>query len=63
MQKRFSRIYSFKIHEKPRYRTVTGVARTARETSLVSGDNFTFLVTCKGYHISAISDGTGSQAS
>ena len=46
--------------KKPRYRTVTGVARTARETSLVSGDNFTFLVTCKGYHISAISDGTGS---
>ena len=46
--------------KKPKYRTVTGVARTARETSLVSGDNFTFFVTCRGYHISAISDGMGS---
>jgi len=46
--------------KKPKYRTVTGIARTAKETSIVSGDNFTFFVTCRGYHISAISDGTGS---
>ncbi|NLE24763.1 MAG: SpoIIE family protein phosphatase [Clostridiaceae bacterium] len=46
--------------KKPRYKTVTGVARTAKETSLVSGDNFTFFITSNGLHISAISDGTGS---
>lgn len=46
--------------KKPRYKTVTGVSRTARETSLISGDNFTFFITCNGFHISAISDGTGS---
>lgn len=46
--------------KKPRYKTVTGVARAAKETSLISGDNFTFFITCKGFHISAISDGTGS---
>lgn len=45
---------------KPRYRTVTGVARTVRETSIISGDNFTFFLTCRGIHISAISDGMGS---
>ena len=46
--------------KKPKFRTVTGVARAARETSFVSGDNFTFFVTCRGCHISALSDGTGS---
>ena len=46
--------------KKPKYKTVTGIARTAKETSLISGDNFTFFITCKGFHISAISDGAGS---
>ncbi|NLL66479.1 MAG: SpoIIE family protein phosphatase [Clostridiaceae bacterium] len=46
--------------KKPRYKTVTGVARTVRETSVISGDNFTFFITCQGIHISAISDGMGS---
>ena len=46
--------------KKPRYKTVTGVARIAKEDSIVSGDNFTFFITCRGFHISAISDGVGS---
>ncbi|MGI6084305.1 MAG: SpoIIE family protein phosphatase [Acetivibrionales bacterium] len=46
--------------KKPRYKTVTGVARSVRETSIMSGDNFTFFLTCQGIHISAISDGMGS---
>ncbi len=46
--------------KKPRYKTLTGVARTAKEDSIISGDNFTFFITCRGFQISAISDGMGS---
>jgi len=47
---------------KPRYRTITGVARLSRENSDVSGDSFTFFVSSSGFHISAVSDGAGSGA-
>lgn len=45
---------------KPRYRTITGVARLSKENSSISGDSFTFFINGSGFHISAISDGTGS---
>jgi len=45
---------------KPRYRTITGVARLSMEKSPVSGDSFTFFINGSGLHISAISDGAGS---
>lgn len=46
--------------KKPKFKTVTGVARISKESNTISGDNFAFFITNKGYHISAISDGTGS---
>lgn len=46
--------------KKPRYKTVTGIARASRENQGVSGDNFAFFITNHGFHISAISDGAGS---
>ncbi len=46
--------------KKPRYKSVTGIARVSKENQSVSGDNFAFFITSQGYHISAISDGTGS---
>lgn len=46
--------------KKPRYKSVTGIARVSKENQPVSGDNFAFFITSQGYHISAISDGTGS---
>jgi len=45
---------------KPRFRTITGVARLSMEKSPVSGDSFTFFINGSGLHISAISDGAGS---
>ena len=45
---------------KPRFRTITGVARLSMEKSPVSGDSFTFFINGSGFHISAISDGAGS---
>lgn len=45
---------------KPRFRTITGVARLSMEKSPVSGDSFTFFINGAGHHISAISDGAGS---
>lgn len=45
---------------KPRYRTITGVARLKKEDSTISGDSFTFFISGSGCHISAISDGAGS---
>jgi stage II sporulation protein E len=45
---------------KPRYKTVTGVARLSMDQSPVSGDSFTFLITGDGLHVSAVSDGAGS---
>lgn len=45
---------------KPRFRTITGVARLSMEKSPISGDSFTFFINGSGLHISAISDGTGS---
>ncbi len=44
----------------PKYKTATGVARMSRESSQVSGDNFAFFISAEGFHISAVSDGTGS---
>lgn len=44
----------------PKFKTATGIARMSRETSQISGDNFAFFISVEGYHISAISDGTGS---
>ena len=45
---------------KPRFKTITGVARLSRDQSPVSGDSFTFFITGNGFHISAICDGAGS---
>lgn len=45
---------------KPKFRTITGVARLSMEKSPVSGDSFTFFINGSGLHISAISDGAGS---
>ena len=45
---------------KPRFKTITGVARISRDQSPVSGDSFTFFITGNGLHISAICDGAGS---
>jgi stage II sporulation protein E len=44
----------------PRFKTATGIARLSRDSSQISGDNFAFFISSEGYHISAISDGTGS---
>jgi len=46
--------------KKPKYKTITGIARASRENQNISGDNFAFFITNHGYHISAISDGAGS---
>lgn len=46
--------------KQPKYKTSTGVSRASRESSAVSGDNFAFFVSGEGFHISAVSDGTGS---
>lgn len=46
--------------KKPRYKTITGISRVSKDNQTVSGDNFAFFITSQGYHISAISDGTGS---
>ena len=46
--------------KKPRFRTITGVARLSKEDSSISGDSFTFFINGYGFHISAISDGAGS---
>ncbi len=49
-----------RYRQRPKFKTATGVARTSRESSAVSGDNFAFFISGEGYHISAISDGAGS---
>ena len=49
-----------KYMKKPRYKTVTGVARVSKDESSVSGDTFAFFIPSSGFHVSAISDGTGS---
>lgn len=46
--------------KKPKYKTITGIARASKEKQGVSGDNFAFFITNHGFHISAISDGAGS---
>lgn len=46
--------------KKPKYKTITGIARSSRDNQGVSGDNFAFFITNQGFHISAISDGSGS---
>ena len=49
-----------KYMKKPRYKTVTGVARASKDENSISGDTFAFFIPSSGYYISAISDGTGS---
>jgi len=44
----------------PKFKTITGVARIGREDETVSGDSFTFFLSSNAFHVSAISDGSGS---
>ncbi|HHY64381.1 MAG TPA: SpoIIE family protein phosphatase [Clostridiaceae bacterium] len=46
--------------KKPKYKTITGIARASRDNQGVSGDNFAFFITSQGFHVSAVSDGSGS---
>lgn len=50
----------YRYIKQPRFKTITGVARSSRESTSVSGDTFTFFITTEGLHVSVISDGSGS---
>lgn len=49
-----------KYMKKPRFKTITGIARASKDEETISGDTFAFFISSSGYHINAISDGTGS---
>lgn len=48
------------FYEAPRYHVLTGVARTAREGGVYSGDNYSFLRTGRKDAVMVLADGMGS---